>query len=101
VLLREQFRVGRIEFQQFLDIFQLCLRTFDVLVDTFQCFGQLGGIAADFYSDAFDAVCHKFHLLREGMKKAAPKDCFINYKVAIYLLMPLFVLLFTALFTFV
>ena len=62
MLLREQFRVGRIELQQFLDIFQLRLCTLDVLVDTFQCLGQLGGIAADFYGDAFDAVCHGGHL---------------------------------------
>ena len=34
MLLREQFRVGRIELQQFLDIFQLRLRALDVLVDT-------------------------------------------------------------------
>ena len=58
MLLREQFRVGRIEFQQLLDIFQLCLRAFDVFIDTLQCLGQLGGIAADFYGDALDAVCH-------------------------------------------
>ena len=41
MLLREQFRVGRIEFQQLLDIFQLCLRAFDVFVDTFQCLDSL------------------------------------------------------------
>ena len=57
MLLREQFRVGRIEFQQFLDIFQLRLRTFDVLVDTFQCLGQLGGITADFYGNALCFMC--------------------------------------------
>ena len=58
MLLREQFRVGRIELQQLLDIFQLRLRAFDILVDTFQCLGQLGGIAADFYGDALDSVCY-------------------------------------------
>lgn len=58
MLLREQFCVGWIELQQLLDIFQLRLCTFDVLVDTFQCFGQLGGIAADFYGDALDSICH-------------------------------------------
>ncbi len=75
MLLREQFRVGRVELQQLLDIFQLHLRTFDVLVDTFQCFGQLGGIAADFYSDAFDAVCHKFHLRNRTKRLTKSFDC--------------------------
>ena len=56
--MREQLRVGIIEFKQRLDHYQQCLRAFDVFVDTFQCLGQLGGIAADFYGDAFDAVCH-------------------------------------------
>ena len=59
MLLREQFRVGRIEFQQLLDIFQLCLRAFDVFVDTFQCLGQLGGIAADFYGEIGRASCRE------------------------------------------
>ena len=36
---------------------------------------QLGGIAADLNGNALDSVCHAVHLLREGMKKAAPKDC--------------------------
>ena len=58
MLLREQFRVGGIKLQQFLDIFQLRLRAFDVFVDTFQCLGQLGGFAADFYGDALDSISH-------------------------------------------
>jgi len=62
VFLREQFRIAGIEFQQFLYIFELRLRVLDVFIDIFQRFRQLGRIAADFYGDAFDAVCHKFHL---------------------------------------
>jgi len=58
MLLGQELGVGRVKFQQFLDIFQLRLCTLDILVDTFQCLGQLGGIAADFYGDALDSVCH-------------------------------------------
>ena len=75
MLLREQFRVGRIEFQQLLDIFQLCLRAFDVFVDTFQCLGQFGGITADFYGNALDAVCHKFHLRNRTKHLTKSFDC--------------------------
>jgi len=70
VLLREQFRVGRIEFQQLLDIFQLCLRAFDVFVDTFQCLGQLGGIAADFYGDALDSISHTISPPYQNLSKS-------------------------------
>ena len=84
MLLREQFRVGRIELQQLLYIFQLRLCTLDVLVDTFQCLGQLGGITADFYSDALDSVCHADHLLREGMKKAPAGASALKYYLRLF-----------------
>jgi len=58
MLLREQFRIGRIEFQQLLYIFKLRLRVFDVFVDTLQSLRQLGGIATDLNGDALDSVCH-------------------------------------------
>ena len=58
MLLREQFCVGWIELQQLLNILELRLRALDVLVDTFQCLGQLGGIAADLDRDALDSACH-------------------------------------------
>ena len=58
MLLREQFCIGRIEFQQLLYILELRLRVFDILIDTFQRLRQLGGIAADFNGDAFDSVCY-------------------------------------------
>ena len=70
MLLREQFRVGRIELQQLLYILELRLRVLDVFIDAFQCFGQLGGIAADLNGNTLDSVCHAVHLLREDMKKA-------------------------------
>ena len=70
MLLREQFRVGRIELQQLLYILELRLRVPDVFIDTLQSLRQLGSIAADFNGDALDSVCHAVHLLREGMKKA-------------------------------
>jgi len=38
MLLGQELGVGGVKFQQFLHIFQLCLRPLDVLVDTFQCF---------------------------------------------------------------
>ncbi len=63
MLLREQFRVGRIELQQFLYIFELRLRVLDVFIDTFLCLRQLGGIAADLNGDALDSVCHAVFLL--------------------------------------
>ena len=58
VLLREQFRIGRIEFQQLLYILELRLRVLDVFIDTFQRLRQLGCIAADLDRDALDSVCH-------------------------------------------
>ena len=58
MLLREQFRVGRIEFQQLLYILELRLGVPDVFIDTFQSLRQLGSIAADLNGDAFDSVCH-------------------------------------------
>ena len=53
MLLREQFRVGRIEFQQLLYILELRLRVLDVFIDAFQRLRQLGGIAADLNGDAY------------------------------------------------
>ncbi len=58
MLLREQFRIGRIELQQLLNILELRLRVLDVFIDTFQCLRQLGRIAADLDGDALDSVCH-------------------------------------------
>lgn len=58
MLLREQFRVGRIELQQLLYILELCLRVLDVFIDTFQRLRQLGGIAPNLDRDAFDSVCY-------------------------------------------
>ena len=58
VFLREQFRIGRIEFQQLLYIFELRLRVLDVFIDTLQRLRQLGGITANLNGDALDSVCH-------------------------------------------
>ena len=58
MLLREQFRVGRIELQQFLYILELRLRVPDVFIDTFQRLRQLCRIAANLDRDALDSVCH-------------------------------------------
>ena len=62
MLLREQFRVAGIEFQQLLYILELRLRVLDVFIDAFQCLRQLGCIAADLNGDALDSVCHADHL---------------------------------------
>ena len=48
----------------------LCLRAFDVFVDTFQCLGQLGGIAADFYGDALDSISHTISPPYQNLSKS-------------------------------
>ena len=43
------------------------LRFRDGRINTFQCFVKTGGIAADLHCNAFDTICHSFHLPRKKM----------------------------------
>ena len=40
---------------------------------TFQCLGQLGGIAADFYGDAFDSISHTISPPYQNLSKKSWK----------------------------
>ena len=75
MLLREQLRIGRIELQQLLNILELRLRVLDLLLTPSSAFDSL--VVSPPISTVIPLILFamRFHLLREDMKKAAPKDC--------------------------
>ena len=70
VLLCQQLRVARIQFQELFHIFELRLRILDFGIDTLQSSLKLCGIAADLNSDSLYSVCHDSASLHVEIKNA-------------------------------
>ena len=68
LLLGEKLGIGRIKFEEAVDVLQLALCIFDGTVDVLQRLFQTCGIASDFHCYAFDASSHATRLLPVKLK---------------------------------
>ena len=72
MLLREQFRVGRVELQQLLNILELRLRVLDVFIDTLLREGMKKAPAGA-------SAYNRFSYERSHIYRTILNDCFRNF----------------------